>query len=117
MLASLRRFADGCLALGAYLEDAEWPAPPEARILADQLDTALAELASAAREQRAPASLPPLRETQQALSARVGATAPLAEETDRIVNGVSVAADVLARPEASGDGTAAAAPGPTPATA
>jgi uncharacterized membrane protein YccC len=114
VLASLRRFADGCLALEAYLEDAESPAPPEARVLAEQLDTALAELAGAAREHRAPASLPPLRETQQALSARVGATAPLAEETDRIVNSVLVAADVLSHPEASGDRTAAAAPGPAP---
>jgi len=103
VLASLRRFADGCLALEAYLEDAESSAPPEVRVLAEQLDTALAELAGAAREHRAPASLPPLRETQQALSARVGATAPLADESDRIVNSVLVAADVLSRPEAAGD--------------
>ena len=117
VVASLRRFADGCLALEAYLEDAESSAPPEARALAEQLDSALAELAGAAREHRAPASLPPLRETQQALSTRVGATAPLADETDRIVNSVLVAADVLSRPEASRDQAAAAAPGPSPATA
>ena len=117
VLASLRRFADGCLALEAYLEDAESSAPPEARVLAEQLDTALAELAAAAREHRAPVSLPPLRETQQALSARVGTTAPLAEESDRIVNSVLVAADVLSHPEASRGRAAAAAPGPSPTTA
>jgi uncharacterized membrane protein YccC len=117
VVASLRRFADGCLALEAYLEDAESSAPPEARVLGEQLDSTLDELAGAAREHRAPASLPPLRETQQALSTRVGATAPLAEETDRIVNSVLVAADVLSRPGANGDQTAAAAPGQSPATA
>ena len=97
LLASLRRLADGGLALEAYLEDAVSPAPPEARLLAHQLDTALAELARATREHRAPGPLPPLRETQQELSARVGATAPLAEETDRIVNSVVITADVLTR--------------------
>src|SRR5262249_22205939 len=86
VLASLRRLADGGLALEAYLDDVDSPAPPEARILAEQLDTALAELARAAREHRVPGPLPPLREAQQALSARIGATAPLSEETDRIVN-------------------------------
>jgi uncharacterized membrane protein YccC len=100
VLAGLRRLADGGLALEAYLEDAGAPAPPEARALAEQLDAALAELASATREHRAPRALPPLRETQQALSARVGATAPLAEETDRMVNSVLVVADVLGRPAA-----------------
>jgi uncharacterized membrane protein YccC len=97
VLASLRRLADGGLALEAYLEDGVSPAPAEARVLADQLDTALAELARAEREHRAPGTLPPLREAQQRLSARVGATSPLAEETDRIVNSVGIAAAVLAR--------------------
>ena len=92
------------------------PRPPRHAFSPDQLDSALAELAGAAREHRAPGSLPPLRETQLALSTRVGATAPLAEETDRIVNSVFVAADVLSRPEASRDQTAAVASGPSPTT-
>jgi uncharacterized membrane protein YccC len=116
LLASLRRLADGALALEAYLDDASAPAPREAQLLAEQLDTALAELADATREQRAPRPLPPLRETQQQLSARVGATAPLAEETDRIVNSVVIAADVLARRGAS-QGRSAAVGGPAPASA
>jgi hypothetical protein len=103
VLASLRRLADGALSLEAYLEDGVSPAPSEARALAEQLDAALAELARAAREHRAPGSLPPLRETQQAVSARVGAAAPLAEETDLIVNSVVIAADVLSRHEPSGE--------------
>jgi uncharacterized membrane protein YccC len=97
VLASLRRLADGGLSLEAYLEDDVSPAPSEARVLAEQLDTALAELGRAEREHRAPATLPPLRETQQQLSARVGSKSPLAEETDRIVNSVAIAADVLMR--------------------
>lgn len=95
ILASLRRFADGALALEAHLEEDSPPAPPEARRLADELDAALAELASAMRERRAPAALPPLRETHQAMAARVGREAPLAEETDRIVNSITIAAHVL----------------------
>jgi uncharacterized membrane protein YccC len=117
LMASLRRLADGCLALEAYLEDAASPAPPEARLLAAQLDAALGELARATHDQRAPGPLPPLRETQQELSARVGATAPLAEETDRIVNSLVIAADVLTRGPTSASGATAPAPGAAPATA
>jgi uncharacterized membrane protein YccC len=98
VLPALRRMADGGLALEAYLEDASAPAPAEAVLLTHQLDSALAELARATREHRMPEPLPPLRETQQALSARVGPTAPLAEETDRIVNSVLIVDDLLGRP-------------------
>ena len=69
-----------------------------ARTLADQLDATLAELAAAAREHRAPSDLPPLRETQQEFAALVGPAAPLAEETDRMVNSVAIAAHVLEAP-------------------
>ena len=87
-------------------------------MLAARLDTALTELASATQEHRAPAALPPLREAQQELSARVGAAAPLAEETDRIVNSVVIAADVLTRRAwSTGQAAASAARGQAPATA
>ena len=99
ILSSTRRFADGALALEAYLEDDPPPAPPEARTLAVQLDATFDELACAAREHRAPGPLPPLRQTQQALAAVAGQTSPLAEETDRMVQ----TADRLARPRASPD--------------
>jgi uncharacterized membrane protein YccC len=96
ILASLRRFADGALALEAHLEE-DRPVPvPEADALADGLNIALVELASAARGRRAPAPLPPLRDTQQELALVVGREAPLAEETDRIVNSVAITAHVLA---------------------
>jgi uncharacterized membrane protein YccC len=117
LLASLRRLADGGLALEAYLKDAASPAPPQTRLLADQLDTALAELAHATQQHRAPGTLPPLRETQQEVSAKVGASAPLAEETDRIVNSVVIAADVLTRAATSQRGAATAVRGRAPATA
>jgi len=98
LLASLRRFADGALALEAHFEEDRPPAAPEeARTIARELDTALAELASAVRYRRPPAALPALRETQQALARRVGREAPVAEETDRIVNSITVAAHVLER--------------------
>ena len=116
-LASLRRFADAGLALEAYLEDADAPAPAETRTLAQQLDTALDELARATRAHQAPGPLPPLRETQQALSARIGATAPLAEETDRIVNSVHIIAEVLSRPAQTGRHADVATAGPASATA
>jgi uncharacterized membrane protein YccC len=116
VLAGLRRVADGCLALEAYLEDVVTPAPPQARVLAEQLDAALAELARGTREHRAPGPLPALRETQQSLSAQVGATAPLAEETDLIVNSVIITGDVLGRPAASRSHALAGAPGAPAAT-
>ncbi len=94
----MRRFADGALALEAYFEDELPPAPPEARTLADQLDVALTEVAAAAREHRAPSGLPPLRETQQKLAAVIGPAAPLAEETDRMVNSLAIAAHILEAP-------------------
>jgi uncharacterized membrane protein YccC len=97
LLASLRRFADGALALEAHFEEDKPAVPPEAPALANELDAALAELASATRERRAPVGLPPLRETQQALASRVGRGAVLAEETDRMVNSIGVAADILER--------------------
>ncbi len=112
VMASLRRLVDGALALWAYLEDSVAAALPEgraqleARALADRLDAALAELAAASRERRAPHSLPPLRDTQQALSSQIGRTAPLAEETDRIVNSTVVIADLLTRAAAKGSSVA-----------
>jgi uncharacterized membrane protein YccC len=98
ILTSMRRFADGALALEACLEDELPPAPPVARTLAAQLDATLAELAAAAREHRAPSDLPPLRETQQELAALVGPAVPIAEETDRMVNSLAIAAHVLEAP-------------------
>jgi uncharacterized membrane protein YccC len=98
ILTSMRRFADGALALEAYFEDELPPAPPVARTLADQLDATLAEVAAAAREHRAPSGLPPLRETQQELAALVGPAVPVAEETDRMVNSLAIAAHVLEAP-------------------
>lgn len=98
VLANLRRFADGALGLEAYLADGTPAAiPAEGRSLGSQLDAALAELAKSARDRRAPGGLPPLRQTQQALAERVGAGAPPAEETDRMVNSLVVVAHLLGR--------------------
>jgi uncharacterized membrane protein YccC len=106
ILTSLRRFADGALALEAYLDDGAPDTPPETRPFADQLDVTMAELARSAREHRPPSGLPPLRQTQQALAADAGPAAPLSEETDRMVNSLAITAHVLER----GDGTPASEP-------
>ena len=103
ILTSMRRFADAALALEAYFDDELPPVPPVARTLADQLDATLAQLAAAARERRAPSDLPPLRETQQELAALVGPAVPLAEETDRMVNSLAIAAHVLEAPATDGE--------------
>ena len=99
----MRRFADAALALEAYFDDELPPVPPVARTLADQLDATLVELAAAAREHRAPSGLPPLRNTQQELAALVGPAMPLAEETDRMVNSLAIAAHVLEAPATDGE--------------
>lgn len=116
ILTSLRRFADGALALEAYLEENALAAPPAAHPVADQLDATLAELASAARDHRGPDGLPPLRQTQQVLAAGVGPASPLAEETDRMVNSLAIAAHVLEVPymRARTSIKAAVAPAPAP---
>ena len=99
----MRRFADAALALEAYFEDELPPVPPVARTLADQVDETLAELAAAAREHRPPSGLPPLRNTQQELAALVGPAVPLAEDTDRMVNSLAIAAHVLEAPDTDVD--------------
>jgi flagellum-specific peptidoglycan hydrolase FlgJ len=81
--------------LDAYLEEGSPSAPPQARVLTEQLDTALTQLADAARARRAPAELPAMPEAQQALVARLGPASPIAHETDRILNSVVLAAHVL----------------------
>jgi uncharacterized membrane protein YccC len=103
ILTSMRRFADAALALEAYFDDELPPVPPVARTLADQLDATLVELAAAAHEHRAPRDLPPLRNTQQELAALVGPAVPLAEETDRMVNSLAIAAHVLEAPATDGE--------------
>jgi uncharacterized membrane protein YccC len=103
ILANMRRFADGALGLEAYLADGPVvPAPVEARPLAEQFDSALAELASAARERRSPTALPPLRDVQQTLAAQVASTSPIAEETDRMVNSLLLTADVMEQAQGGG---------------
>lgn len=99
LLTSLRRLGDSAVTLDAYLGEGGPSAPPEARVLAEQIDTALAQLADAARARRAPAELPAMPETQQALVARLGPASPVAEETDRMVNSLVVAAHVLESPQ------------------
>src|SRR5436190_9715776 len=101
ILASLRRLADGTLALEAILEDAPArTARPALRPLADDLNDTLAELAAVERDGGA-LRLPALREEHDTLAAAEGADSPVAEETDRIVNAVDTLGHLLMRDEPS----------------
>jgi uncharacterized membrane protein YccC len=95
VLASLRRFADGALALEAILEDdAARSARPALRSLAHDLDDALAELAAVERNGGA-LRLPGLRAEHDALARAEGADSPVAQETDRMVNAVDTLGHLL----------------------
>lgn len=97
VLASLRRFADGALALEAILEDdAARSARPALRPLAHDLDDALAELAAVERN-GGTLRLPGLRAEHDALARAEGADSPVAQETDRMVNAVNTLGHLLTR--------------------
>jgi len=96
VLASLRRLADGTLALEAVLEDEHArTAHPEVGTLARELDGALAALEAAERDGRRAPPLPPLRAEHDALAAAEPANAPIALETDRMVNAVDTLAHLV----------------------
>jgi uncharacterized membrane protein YccC len=96
VLASLRRLADGTLALEAVLEDEQArTAHPEVGPLAHELERALAALEAAERDGRRPPPLPPLRAEHDALAAAEPANAPIALETDRMVNAVDTLAHLV----------------------
>ena len=96
ILASLRRLADGTLALEAVLEDAAARTErPALRPLAHDLDGALAELAAVERNGGRAPRLPALRAEHDALAASEPADSPIAFETDRMVNAVDTLGHLL----------------------
>jgi uncharacterized membrane protein YccC len=97
MLSSLRRIADGVLALEAGLEDASARrARPAIRPLARDHDRALTALAAAERDGRKAAPLPSLRAEHDTLAEAEGADSLLAQVTDRVVNAVGSLGHLLA---------------------
>ena len=96
VLASLRRLADGTLALEAVLEDEQArTAHPEVGPLAHELERALIALEAAERDGRRAPPLPPLRAEHDALAAAEPANAPIALETDRMVDAVDTLAHLV----------------------
>ena len=95
LLAAIRRHALAALALHAGIERGLDSAIPDMSRLSNEMKTSLSLMATAAREGRAPAALPPLRQTQLALA---GSVTPLvAQETDLIVDGINTMAGLLTR--------------------
>jgi hypothetical protein len=95
LLAAIRRNALATLTLHAGVERGiDTPSPKLAELAAD-MRLSLTVLAEAAREARAPRPLPPLRQTQLALSDSVN---PLVkQETDLMVDAINTMADLLTR--------------------
>jgi uncharacterized membrane protein YccC len=112
ILASLRRFADGALALESVLEDDANRAPRRAlRRLADDMDKAMAELAACLRDGGRAPRLPPLRADHDALERSERADSPVAQETDRLVNALDTLGHLLTPPAPAPSAPAAPAVG------
>ncbi|MFL6280642.1 MAG: FUSC family protein [Vicinamibacterales bacterium] len=99
LLAAIRRNALATLTLHAGVErGVDTPSPNLAGLAAD-MKLSLTLLAEAAREGRAPRPLPPLRQTQLAISESVN---PLVkQETDLMVDAINTMADLLTRDAAA----------------
>src|SRR5919204_277828 len=111
ILASLRRLADGTLALEAGLEDA--PARTERPALRPPPHDppgALAELAAVERNGGRAPRLPALRAEHDALAASEPADSPIAFETDRMVNAVDTLGHLLTPARLGGRPGAPSAP-------
>ena len=93
LLAASRRHALGALALHSGLEQGSMAPVPGIGLLRSQIDASLAEIAAALREDRAPAPLPPLRQTERGLDA--DATARLGAEADAMVDAINAMAELL----------------------
>jgi uncharacterized membrane protein YccC len=97
LLASVRRLADGALALEAALEDERGRHPrPALAPLARDVDAALTGLVSAERDGGAPGSLPALRPELDALANAEPPDSLVVQETDRMVNAVGTIEHILA---------------------
>jgi uncharacterized membrane protein YccC len=95
LLAAIRRHALAALALNAGVERGLATAIPEMSRLSTEMKTSLSLLASATRAGTAPGPLPPLRQTQLAVSRSLGDM--VAQETDLIVDGINTMAEILTR--------------------
>ena len=99
VLASLRRFADGALALEAALEDTKArQARPALAPLAHDVDGTLSALAAAERDGDRPAALPWLRAEHDTFTATEPDDSLVVQETDRLVNAVDSLGHLLGAP-------------------
>jgi uncharacterized membrane protein YccC len=96
LLASVRRLADGALALEAALEDDRGRRPrPALAPLARDMDAALSGLVNAERNRSTPSSLPALRHELDVLAKAEPPDSLVVQETDRMVNAVGTIEHVL----------------------
>jgi len=95
LLAAIRRHALAALALHAGVDRGGGQSSPGLSELSAQMRRSLSMLAEAAREGRAPDTLPPLRQTQLAIAESVDPAVD--RETDLMVDAINTMADLLAR--------------------
>jgi uncharacterized membrane protein YccC len=94
IVAAIRRYALALLALQARLERSTPPSITGLDRLAREIGVTLRALATALRDSTAPADLPPLRQTHDAL--RSSSPTTLTDETDLMVDSLNTIAALLA---------------------
>jgi len=95
LLATTRRHGLAALALQARVERETVAPCPELTPLAGQVDQSFRMLTEALRERTIPPDLPPLRATQEALTASTRSS--VVDETDVIVDSLNTMAEMLGR--------------------
>jgi uncharacterized membrane protein YccC len=97
VLAHMRRFLDGPLALEAQLDEIAAPCPPAAATFAAQIDVALTDLTGAVQSGGGRVGLESLRDAWAALHSELEATDPLRSAARLMVDAVDGAAAAVAR--------------------
>jgi len=97
VLAHMRRFLDGPLALEARLDEIAAPCPPAAATFAAQLDVALTDLTGAVRSGVGQVELESLRDAGAALHSELEVTDPLRSAAELMVEAIAGAAAAVVR--------------------
>jgi hypothetical protein len=108
VLANMRRFCDGPLALEAQLDEIAAPCPPTAATFAAQIDVALTDLTGAVRSGGGRVELESLREAWGALHSELATTDPLRSAAELMVDAIAGAAAAVVRTRDTGEPNARA---------
>jgi uncharacterized membrane protein YccC len=95
VLAQMRRFCDGPLALEAQLDEIDAPCPPAAAAFTAQIDVALSVLTDATRAGGGEVEIDGLREAWAALDSELDVTDPLRTAGDLMVDAIAAAVEAL----------------------